>query len=265
MSIPPVIDVDQLRRGCSQCSLQQLCLPGGIHESDLRQLDEIVKRRRPVDRGKRLFRLGDPLQAIYVARDGAFKTISITEDGGEQILAFHLPGELIGLDALGSGVHRGEAVALCTANVCEVPFDELSSVAAQLPSLQHQLMRVIGQSGDRDQSHMEMLVRKQASERIGLFLHSLGVRLAHVGLSGTDFKLPMSRQDIAGFLGLAIETVSRGFARLQEDGVIATAGRRVEILDAVELDRMAHGHEVLVASTGVASAGVAGAKGRVPR
>jgi CRP/FNR family transcriptional regulator len=134
--------------------------------------------------------------------------------------------------------------------VCEVPFEELSSVAAHLPSLQHQLMRVIGQSGDRDHDHMEMLVRKQASERIGLLLHSLGERLAHIGQSGTDFRLPMSRQDIARFLGLAIETVSRGFARLQEDGVIATAGRRVEILDVAELDRMAHGQETTSASRG---------------
>ncbi len=263
--MPPVIDLDQLRRGCSQCSLQQLCLPAGIHASEMQQLDEIVKRRRPVERGERLFRLGDPLRAIYVARNGAFKTITITEDGEEQILAFHLPGELIGLDALGSGVHRCEAIALSTANVCEVPFEELSSVAAQLPSLQHQLMRVIGQSGDRDHDHMEMLVRKQASERIGLFLHSLGERLVHIGQSGTDFKLPMSRQDIARFLGLAIETVSRGFARLQEDGVIATAGRRVEILDGAELDRMAHGHEALVASSSVASSSIAPTKGRVPR
>ena len=95
-----------------------------------------------------------------------------------------------------------------------------------------------------------MLVRKQASERIGLFLHSLGERLAHIGQSGTDFKLPMSRQDIARFLGLAIETVSRGFARLQQDGVIATTGRRVEILDNAELDRMAHGAEAPMAPRG---------------
>ena len=245
MSMPPVIDLVQLRRGCSQCSLQQLCLPGGIHASDLRQLDEIVKRRRPVERGERLFRLGDRMEAIYVARDGAFKTTSVSEDGEEQILAFHLPGELIGLDALGSGFHRCEAIALGTANVCEVPFEELSSIAAQLPSLQHQLMRVIGQSGDRDHDHMDMLVRKQASERIGLFLHSLGERLIHIGASGADFKLPMSRQDIARFLGLAMETVSRGFTRLQEDGVIAVAGRRVQILDARELDRMAHGLDMM--------------------
>lgn len=238
-----VIDLVQLRLGCSQCSLRQLCLPAGIDSSELAQLDDIVKRRRPVERGERLFRAGDALNAVYIARDGAFKTVTVNEDGEEQVIGFHLPGELIGLDALGSGQHRCEAIALVTASVCEVPFDELTSVAAQLPNLQQQLMRVMGQSSDRDHDHMEMLVRKQASERIGLFLHGLGERLRHIGQSGTEFKLPMSREDIARFLGLALETVSRGFTRLQEDGVIAVLGRRVEVLDADELARMAHGVE----------------------
>src|SRR5207344_3000005 len=123
------------------------------------------------ERGERLFRAGDGMQAVYVARDGAFKTVSVSEDGEEQILGFHLAGELIGLDALGDGKHRCEAIALTTANVCEVPFSELTQVAAQLPSLQQQLLRVIGHSMNRDTDHREILVRRQANERIALFLH----------------------------------------------------------------------------------------------
>jgi len=120
-------------------------------------------------------------------------------------------------------------------------FQDLASVAAKLPSLQQQLLRLIGQSGGRDHDHMEMLVRRQANERIALFLHGLSVRLHHLGESGSQFKLPMSREDIARFLGLAFETVSRGFTRLQDDGVISVLGRRVEILDHIRLDRLAHG------------------------
>lgn len=241
MADPLVIDIFRLRSGCAQCSLQQLCLPAGIAASDLEQLDEIVRRRRPMAKGERLFRLGDALSSVYVARDGAFKTISINEAGDEQVIGFHLPGELVGLDALGTGAHRCEAIALTEANVCDVPFAELANVASQLPSLQQQLMRVIGQSVGRDHDHMEMLVRRQANERIALFLHGLGERLTHVGQSGTKFKLPMSREDIASFLGLALETVSRGFTRLQEDGIISVFGRQVEILAVEDLNQFAHG------------------------
>ena len=235
-----LIDLAILRRSCAQCSLRQLCLPAGIKVDELEQLDRIVKRRRPLERGERLFRTGDRLQSVYVARDGAIKTVSSNAEGEEQVLGFHLPGDLVGLDALGSGTHRCEAVALTTANVCEVPFEQLTQVAAQLPSLQQQLMRVIGQGVDRDQDHMGMLARRQANERIALFLHGLGERYRQVGQSGTDIRLPMSREDIASYLGLALETVSRGFTRLQEDGVVSVLGRRVEVVDRVALARLAH-------------------------
>ena len=238
-----MLDLTQLRQSCGHCSLQQLCLPAGITSQDLQRLDDIVRKRRPIARGEWLFRLGEPLTSVYVARDGAFKTVSIDEEGEEQIIGFHLAGELIGLDALGAGKHRCEAVALETANVCEVPFDQLATVAAQLPSLQQQLLRVIGQSVGRDQDHMGMLVRRQANERIALFLHGLGERYRHIGQSAISFKLPMSREDIAKFLGLAFETVSRGFTRLQDDGVIAVSGRRVEIVNKAELNRLAHSSE----------------------
>ena len=241
MSDSSVLDLIQLRRGCTYCSVRQLCLPGGIGAEELQRLDQIVQRRRPVARGERLFRLGDPLTAVFIARDGAFKSVSISEDGEEQVLGFHLPGELIGLDALGTGEHRCEGVALTAANVCEVPYDQLSAVAAQVPSLQQQLFRVIGQSVDRDQDHLGILVRRQANERIALFLHSIGERYRNVGQSDRQFQLPMSREDIARFLGLALETVSRGFTRLQDDGVIAVTGRRVEIVNVTELLRLAHG------------------------
>lgn len=238
-----VVDLAQLRRGCSQCSLQQLCLPAGIGARDLERLDDIVSRKRPLARGERLFRTGDALASVYVARDGAFKTIVLTESGDEQVLGFHLPGELIGLDALGTDTHRCEAVALGDAQVCEVPFRDLATVATQLPALQTQLLRVIGQSVGRDQDHMGVLVRRQADERIALFLHGFSERLRNIGRQDTDFSLPMSREDIARYLGLALETVSRGFTRLQDDGVIEVSGRRVRIAKARELERLAHGNE----------------------
>jgi len=242
MSATP-LDVLTLRRGCAQCTLQQLCLPAGIGREELERLDEIVKRKRPVEVGERLFRQGDDMDAVFVARDGAFKTVLVNEEGDEQVIGFHLPGELIGLDALGSGEHRCEAVALTRANVCEVPFDDLSGVAAKIPGLQRQLMRVIGQSVGRDQDHREILARRQANERIALFLHGLSERFEKMGQAPDHLRLPMSREDIARFLGLALETVSRGFTRLQEDGVIAVHGRKVEILDMKELQRLAHGAE----------------------
>ena len=216
------LDLARLRRSCADCSLHALCLPAGVDTRDLGRLEAVVQRRKPLRPGESLFRAGDPLGSVYVASEGAFKTIGINEAGEEHVLGFHLPGELFGLDAIGSGRHRCEAVALTEARVCELPFANLATVAAQLPSLQQQLLRVMGQSTDRDHDHVDVLSRRQASERIALFLHGLGERYRRIGKSGDDFQLPMSRDEIARYLGLALETVSRSFSRLHEDGVIAT-------------------------------------------
>jgi CRP/FNR family transcriptional regulator, anaerobic regulatory protein len=243
MSAPIPLDLVRLRRSCADCSLRELCLPAGVDREDLGRLDTMVQRKRPLQRGESLFRAGDPLRSVYVASDGAFKTVVVNEAGEEHVLGFHLPGELFGLDAIGSGKHRCEAIALGEASVCELPFASLSTVASQLPSLQRQLLRVMGQSADRDHDHVDVLSRRQASERIALFLHGLGERYQRIGQPGDDFQLPMSRDEIARYLGLALETVSRGFSRLHEDGVIAVRGRRVRILDAPALQAVAHGCE----------------------
>lgn len=179
------------------------------------------------------------MSSVFVARDGAFKTVVVSEDGEEQVLGFYLAGDLIGLDALGAGAHPCEAIGLTAADVCEKPFEELTSISTRMASL-HKQLKVMEQRADRDTSHLEILVRRQASERIALFLHSFSERYRWAGLPPLAFKLPMSRNDIARYLRLALETVSRSFSRLQEEGVIAVNARRIEIVDPAALDRLMH-------------------------
>lgn len=244
MNAPIPLDLVRLRRSCAECSLQQLCLPAGIDVADMGRLDAVVRATRLVARGERLFRTGVALTSVYVASAGAFKTVALSEAGDEHVLGFHLPGELFGLDAVGTGRHRCEAVALTDSRVCELPFTELVTAAALLPSLQRQLLRVMGQNTDLDHDHLDVLSRRQASERIALFLHGLGQRYRRIGLSAEEFQLPMTRDEIARYLGLALETVSRCFSRLHEDGVIEVSGRCVRVLDAPALHAAASGCEV---------------------
>lgn len=241
MTEPIPLDLARLRRTCAECSLQMLCLPAGVDAEDILRLEAVVQRRKPLAKGESLFRTGDPLRAVYVASEGVFKTVVLNESGEEHVLGFHLPGELFGLDAIGSGKHRCEAVALGDARVCELPYAHLTSIAAQVPGLQHQLLRVIGQNADRDQDHVDMLSRRQAGERIALFLQGLSDRYARIGRNSEDFVLPMSRDEIARYLGLVLETVSRGFSRLHEDGIIDVHGRRVRILKSSALRAISKG------------------------
>ena len=233
------VDLRQLQTSCANCGLHQLCLPASIGGDDLPRLDEVLQVKKSLEREQALYAAGQPFHALYVVRSGAFKTSAIDSQGEMQVLGFHLPGEIMGLDAIASGRHECSAEALMKSSACEVPYERLEQIAHELPGLQHQLMRVISREVQQDQRHLVMIGRKVALERLAIFLHSLSQRLARVRRDPQLFVLPMSRRDLANYLGLVIETVSRLFSRLSEMGVIAVERKTIRILDPEKLRDLA--------------------------
>lgn len=232
-----VVAISNIRIACKDCSLFQLCLPIGVGEADLELLDRIIKHRRPLRRGEHLFRVGDPFQAIYAVRAGSLKTYAMTEDGHEQVIGFHLPGELVGLAAIHGECHPCAAKALETTSVCEIPFDRLEDLADRLPTLQRQLLRVLSKEILHDHNLLTLLGKKSADERLAAFLVSLSVRFKRRGFSAAEFHLSMSRNDIGNYLGLAVETVSRLFTRFQEGGLLEVQRKHILLrnMDALNL------------------------------
>lgn len=234
-----IVTLGGLGTACSTCSLHDLCLPYGMSDAEVAELERIVTRSHPYSRGKTLFRAGEPFRAIYVPCSGAVKTYTLGADGGEQIVGFHLPGEVIGLDGMVEHRHLVTAQALELASVCEVPFDSLEHVAAHVPALQHQLMRLMSREIAGKEQQLLMLDDHMPERRLALPLIALSQRFAHRGFSSVEFNLPRSRQDIATYLRLAAETVSRAFGRLQRDGMIQVDGRLVRLADPRTLDDLA--------------------------
>lgn len=214
---------------CDTCSLHPLCLPLGLSENDLGKLEKIIRRGRPIQKGEHLFRQGEPFQGIYAVRTGTLKTYTLTNDGEEQITGFHLASELIGLSNFDSDVYNSSAKALETTNVCEIPLDRLDELAGELPALRRHLLRTMGKEIRGDQQMMLLLSKKSAEERIGSFLLNLASRFKRRGFSDKTFRLSMSRADMANYLGLAVETVSRVFTRFQKQGLIDITGNAKEI------------------------------------
>ena len=224
-----VIDLLVSNVSCNECSLHQLCLPQSINGPELEKLDRIIERKKPLKRNELLFQVGSSFDSIYVVRSGSLKTYSPTIDGQEQVTGFHLPGELLGLDAIGSGHHPCVAKALETTSVCEIPFDRLEQLTQELPTLQHQLLRLMSKEIFDDQELMLLLGKKTAEARLSAFLLSISLRFKQRGFSSTEFYLSMSRNDIANYLGLAVETVSRMFTRFQEEGIINAERKHIVI------------------------------------
>ena len=235
----PSLDLLQLRRTCRACALHELCLPASIAPEELTTLDSIVRARRPLDRGQALFASGLRFQALFVVRSGSFKTTLAGNAGEEQVLGFHLPGEVIGFDALCDDVHRCNAEALERSSVCEVPFAQIDEFATRVPGLYHQLMRIASREVVRDHEHLMMMGRKQAQERLAVFLRSLSERYHNLHRSPELLELSMSRHELANYLGLVVETVSRLFTRFEEAGVLSVNRKQIHILDFAKLDELA--------------------------
>lgn len=228
------VDIDRLQKACSTCSLRELCLPLGISAGDLEKLDALVQTLGPLHRGAHLFRWGDGFLHLYVVRSGCVKSYVYNEDGEEHVLGFHLPGELVGTDAISRGVHQCSAVALDTGMVCRLPFAELTGMTRRIPGLQQQLFRLM--SRDLETSQW-LSASHSVDERMAAFLLGFGNRLRTRGFSATSFVLPMKRHEIASYLRLAPETVSRCLARFSSRGLIRIQRKQIEITDYAELAR----------------------------
>ncbi len=157
------------------------------------------------------------------------------------MLGFHLPGEIIGLDAIDQDAHACSAKVLETSAICEIPFSRLEELTASISSLQHQMFRLLSKEISHDTDMLLLLGKKNAEERLAAFLLSMSRRLQKRGLSATDFYLSMSRHEIGNYLGLAVETVSRLFTRFQDDGLMRVDRKHIELLDVDALDGLVNG------------------------
>lgn len=219
------------RASCPDCRLAGLCLPYGLHTREVKQLASIVKNKRPLQMDDYLYLQGDECQSLYAVKSGSFRRFISNADGTEQTIGFYLPGELMGLDSLQYGRFTCSTIALETGAVCEVPLSRLNELCAEIPGLQVQMMRILGKEIADDHDKIVLLGHRTAKERTATFLLMLSRRYGALGFSNTAFNLSMRRQDIANFLGLTIETVSRQLAELSKQGIITVKQRGVQIND----------------------------------
>ncbi len=194
-------------------------------------MDTLVQERVRVHKGETLYRMGEPLTAVYAIRFGTLKTHVTMEDGRTQITGFHLPGEVVGLDGLSEMQHASDATALEDTEVCVVRFDDLQSLSGTLPSLQQQFLRLMSKEISQDQIMLITLGSMRAEERLAAFLVNMSERLSMRGYSSSEFVLRMSREEIGSYLGLKLETVSRLFSRFAEAGLIQIRQRHVKLVD----------------------------------
>jgi len=236
------IRIEPFKVACSNCNLRELCLPVGMSNEQLVQLDTMVATRRSVGRGETLFRTGDTFQSLYAVRTGFFKTCVSAEDGRDQVTGFQMAGELLGLDGIGTERHTCDSVALEDSQVCVIPFHQLEDLSREFSDLQRQFHKIMSREIVRDHGVMLLLGSMRAEERLAAFLLNLTQRLQSRGFSASSLILRMTREEIGSYLGLKLETVSRTFSKFQDEGMLEVKQRQIRVLDQAALQKLVNGN-----------------------
>ena len=224
---------------CQSCSLSELCLPFTLNNQELDQLDNIIDRKKPVHKNDKIFQDGEELTSLYAIRTGTFKTYTVNAQGEEQITGFHLPGDLLGFDAIANTEHPSFAQALETSLVCEIPYSTLDSLSNSMPKLRSQIFRLMSNEIKTDQDMLSLLNRKNAEQRLATFIVMLSTRYKARNLSPLEFRLAMTRSDIGNYLGLTVETISRLINRFNKNGLLNVNGKFITINNLEQLKEVA--------------------------
>lgn len=245
-NVTPIITLDRSPRAesvtahqCDQCMVSSLCLSRGLNREDRAAFKEIVSGSRIARRNEAISQQGQPLKTLMVVRSGSVKRVMHSPNGEQHLLSFHLPGHVIGFDAMASGIHPAMTIALETSSLCLLPVRALESLCSRNPAIQQRVMQASALCIIEGHERARLLSRRAAEQRIAGFLMLLARHQGARRLNAQSFDLPMARQDIANYLCLAFETVSRVLTGLAAAGVIEVHNRSLNIVDPVRLAEIA--------------------------
>jgi len=236
-TLSSAVGTEQFGARAAQSDSQHPARARGLDLDQVRAHVDVLRHR--LDAGDYLYRAGQPFRSIFMVRVGSLKTCELAEDGREQVTGFRMNGEMIGVESIGLKTYACDVIALESCEVWELPYPPVLTACLRLPELQASLTEALAAEIRRDRQWMLALGTLTAEQRVAAFLLDTAARYAALGFSGSDFNLRMSRADMASYLALKHETVSRALAQLSDASCIDVQRRALRILDHVTLRKIA--------------------------
>ena len=202
---------------CGNCSIRHLTICGVFKPNELSHIERLMNARE-MEAGQHLFEEGDSADFVYNMTAGTIRLYKLLPDGRRQITGFALPGDFLGLAARKGYAYSAEAIGHVA--LCRFKRRDLSELFGQFPEMEHRLLGVASDELVAAQDQMLLLGRKTPIEKVCSFLLGLHRRIGRFDAHATGVALEMTRSDIADFLGLTVETVSRTFSKLKKSGAI---------------------------------------------
>jgi CRP/FNR family transcriptional regulator len=216
-----IIQFPKTPEHCIDCGLKKRCLTKVLPEEH-----KNINKEFNSQRGECLYHAGDSLRSIIILRSGSAKTELIAEDGAVQIIGFHFPGDILGLDSIAKNKALSSVIFLEKSVTCKISMQYIRSK----PLLQEEMLARLSLEIARTYDLLLSTNNKTVEQRFAFFLQDLANRQFKRGLSGTVLNLSMSRSDIANYLGLATATVSRIVGKFEREGLIHVSKRQITLL-----------------------------------
>lgn len=220
-------------RACSGCLVRHLAVCDALSAVQTDALDAMAGDVR-LEAGQMLAREGDARRYVFTVTSGALRRIRVLPDGRRLVAGFLMPGDFIGFS--GASHYRHSIEAISDSVLCSIAQTDMRELCERHPGLEHELLERACIELDATRNNLMALARMTPLERLAGFLLDMAARRQRQGVGGNQLVLPMTRTDIADYLGLTVETVSRSFTKLRQDGMIAASDpHRIELLDSARL------------------------------
>jgi CRP/FNR family transcriptional regulator len=220
------------KQDCESCDARKLCLNAWLDRELISDLEQIDLARGTYQKGRAIHKLEDHFGSIFIIQSGSVKTVKTFEDGTCHVNGFYFPGDLLGLDSIGNKRYNYDAIALETTEICKIPYARLEVLSASIPRLQQKIISLLSSKIHHTNNLLIDNRYLSADKRLLLFLKSLCERnLMQTRNGKRRLYLPMPKSDIASYLGIRAESLSRILKTLQKQGVIRNRFKSIEIDD----------------------------------
>jgi CRP/FNR family transcriptional regulator, anaerobic regulatory protein len=216
---------------CDTCKVRRVSACAVLNDDELARL-ETVTTDKNFEPGQTIFDEGEEPRHIFNLTEGTIRLVKLLPNGRRQIVGFNFPGDMMGL--ANHGVYTTSAEAITPIKVCQFPREKFLEMLDEFPTMKTRLLNVAADELSEAQEQMLLLGRKSPVEKVASFLNRLCRENGRSGGPENEVDLDMGRSDIADYLGLTIETVSRTFTKLRTDGTITLEGKHHVIINDMD-------------------------------
>lgn len=221
---------------CRQCLTRGVCIASKLEPDGLNDLPYWLTEGRILNGGDHLYRAGDLAEQQYHVRSGMFKTVVLNAQGDEFITGFHLPGDVLGV-VHDRGCHVDSAVALDSGTTCELNTLKLENNPNQ--AFSSALIIHLSEHARGNLEHQISLSQSSAQARFAAFCINYADKLKRRDLCSNFLPTPMSRTDLANYLGMTLESLSRVISKLNTSGVIRATRDHIELIQVDTIKTLA--------------------------